>query len=400
MSGLAQSWLVARREMRERVRSRAFQLSMAVVLLLVVGAIALPSLLEPGTGTSDVGLAGTGPAGLDEAISTQAPAGTPVRIRRYPTTEAGEDAVRRGEVDLLVVDGTRLEWRRQADPRLRALAIGAIQAVTVHDRAEAAGISPAALATILAPVPVDERTLGSVAGRSPDDELAAMVVTVLLFIAITTYGNLVLTGVVEEKSSRVVEVLLARMPARNLLAGKVAGIGLLGLAQLVVTALAALVATATVSSVDLPAIRGAVLAWAVVWFVLGYALYAMAYGALGSLAARSEDAQTVATPLVTVLIVGYFASFVAVGRPDSTMARIVSLVPLTAPLAMPSRMAMSTVPWWEQLLAVGLTLAAIAGLVVLGGRIYANAILHTGPRLALRRAWRAPVAPAPAAPAA
>jgi ABC-2 type transport system permease protein len=98
----------------------------------------------------------------------------------------------------------------------------------------------------------------------------------------------VLTGVVEEKSSRVVEVLLARMPARNLLAGKVAGIGLLGLAQLVVTAVAALVATMVVDSVDVPAVSGGVLAWVVAWFVLGYALFAMAFGALGSLASRAR----------------------------------------------------------------------------------------------------------------
>ena len=102
-----------------------------------------------------------------------------------------------------------------------------------------AAITAEQMTALLAPVPVDESTLGSVAGRSPDDELAAMIMTVMLFIAITSYGNLVLTGVVEEKASRVVEVLLARMPARSLLAGTVAGIGLLGLAQFAVTALAA-----------------------------------------------------------------------------------------------------------------------------------------------------------------
>jgi ABC-2 type transport system permease protein len=367
-------------------------------VLLVAGVIALPSLLDDGGGDpSDVGLAGTVPAGLGEAIERQGTAiGAPIRVHAYTGVGAGEDAVRQGEVELLVVDGQVLEWRRQADDRLRAVALSAIQALNVRDRAQAAGISGETMASVLAPVAVEERTLGSVAGRSPDDELAAMAVTVLLFITISTYGNLVLTGVVEEKASRVVEVLLARMPARNLLVGKVAGIGLLGLAQVAVTALTALAATAAVSSVDLPAIRGTVLVWAVAWFVLGYALYAMAYGALGSLTDRAEDAQGLAAPLVIVLIAGYFASFVAVGRPDSGPARAVSLIPMTAPLAMPSRIAMSNVPWWELVLSVVLTLAAIAGLVGLGGRIYTNAILHTGPRLPLRRAWRSPATPIPA----
>ncbi len=260
----------------------------------------------------------------------------------------------------------------------------------MQERATAAGISPDALLALVAPVPVESVELGSVAGRSPDDEMAVMIMTVLLFIAISTYGNLVLTGVVEEKSSRVVEVLLARIPARSLLAGKVAGIGLLGLAQFGLTALVALVATTMVDSVDLPAVSAGVLAWVVVWFVLGYALYAMVYGALGSLASRTEDAQSVSGPVIVVLMAGYFASFVAVGRPDSGVARLASLFPPTAPLAMPSRIAMGAVAWWEPVLAVALTVAAIVGLLRLGGRVYAGAILHTGPTLRLRDAWRGP----------
>lgn len=226
------------------------------------------------------------------------------------------------------------------------------------------------------------------AGRSPGDETAAFIMTVLLFLTIGTYGNLVLAGVVEEKESRVVEVLLARMPARNLLAGKVAGIGLLGLGQVLVTALAALIAVSTVESVDLPAARGSVIAWAVVWFVLGYALYAMVYGALGSLASRSEDAQSVAGPVMVVLIISYFASFAAIGHPDSGWAVVLSYFPGTAPLAMPGRIAMGATFWWEPVLAAALTLAAIAGLVVLAGRVYTGAILHTGPTIKVRDAWR------------
>lgn len=226
------------------------------------------------------------------------------------------------------------------------------------------------------------------AGRTPGDETAAMVMTILLFLALSAYGTMVLTGVVEERSSRVVEVLLARMPARSLLAGKVAGIGLLGLAQLALTAIVALTVTAAVRSVSIPAIRVGVLAWMVAWFVLGYALYAMVYGALGSLASRSEDAQTVAGPVSTVLVVAYFVSFLAVGKPDSFAARVVSFFPATAPLAMPDRIAMGAAAWWEPLAAAAATLAAIGGLVLLAGRVYAAAILHGGPSLKLRDAWR------------
>jgi ABC-2 type transport system permease protein len=195
-------------------------------------------------------------------------------------------------------------------------------------------------------------------------------------------------GVVEEKSSRVVEVLLARIPARSLLAGKIAGIGLLGLAQGVLTGLAALAAIALTDLTDVPAARGSVIAWSVVWFILGYALIATTFGVLGSLASRTEDASSLTSPLILLLIVGYFVSFAAIGSPDTWWARLASWFPATAPFAMPNRIAMGATTWWDPYLAVGLTLLATAGLVVLGGRIYTHAVLHTGRVLRLGEAWR------------
>ena len=215
-----------------------------------------------------------------------------------------------------------------------------------------------------------------------------LVMTAVLFFGISVYGQMVLTGVLEEKASRVVEVLLARIPARALLAGKIAGIGLLGLAQIGVTALAALVAAAAVRSVDVPAVRASVLAWALVWFVLGYALYATVYGALGSLGSRAEDAQSVAGPVMVVMVVAYFATFATIGQPNSVFARAISHFPLTAPMAMPGRIAMGAATWWEPVVAAAFTLAAIAGLVQLAGRVYTRAILHSGPALSLRDIWR------------
>ena len=154
------------------------------------------------------------------------------------------------------------------------------------------------------------------------------------------------------------------------------------------TVLAALVALTMVDSVDIPAARGTVLAWAVAWFVLGYALYATVFGALGALASRPEDTQSAAGPVTVILVAGYFVSFAAIGSPDTVWAKVVSFVPATAPLAMPNRIAMGAAAWWEPLLAAALTLAAIAGLVVFGGRVYSGGILHSGPTLTLRAAWR------------
>ena len=389
MNGARQTWLVTAREMRERSRSGAFRASLVVMILVVAGVIVLPSMLGSGAGTKHVGLTGSTPSELPGAIRTQSDAvGFQARIHRYESLAAGQDAVRSGKIDVLVVDARRLDWRRQADEQLRAVVTGAIQLVAIRDRAAGAGIDPDKMLELVAPVPVRNVELGQVAGRGPDDETAAFIMTILLFMSIATYGAMVLSGVVEEKASRVVEVLLARMPARSLLAGKIAGIGLLGLIQIGLTAVVALVAVNMTDSFDVPAVRGAVLAWVVVWFVLGYALYATVFGALGSLASRPEDAQSAAGPVSVVLTIGYFVSFAAIGSPGAAWAKAVSYVPATAPLAMPNRIAMGATTWWEPFVAAALTLAAIAGLVQFGGRVYAGGILHTGPTLKLRDAWR------------
>ncbi|HET7490123.1 MAG TPA: ABC transporter permease [Acidimicrobiales bacterium] len=389
MNGAHQTWLVAARELRERGRSRAFLGSLVLMLLAVAGAIVLPAFLDTGPGTKDVGLTGTSPAGLPAALQAQGGAvGTKIRIHRYDTQTGGEAAVRDGGLDVLVVDGRQLEWRKRADEQLKAVVTGAIQLVTVRERAEAAGMNPDDLLAVVQPLAVTNVGLGQVAGRSPDDETAAFLMTLILFFSISTYGAMVLSGVVEEKSSRTVEVLLARMPARNLLAGKIAGIGLLGLAQVAATAVVALVAASLADSFDVPAVRGTVLVWAVVWFVLGYALYATVFGALGSLASRTEDASSVTGPVTVLLVLGFMVSFAAIGSTEATWAHLVSWFPITAPLAMPNRIAMGVATWWDPVVAVSFTVATIAGLVVLGGRVYTRAMLHTGATLSLGDAWR------------
>jgi ABC-2 type transport system permease protein len=395
MTAWKQTWLVARREIRERSRSRAFLASVILTVVAVVSLIVVPATLSSGGGAKDVGLTGRVPAGLPAAIEAQGHAfGIIVHTQRYDTLAAGERAVRAKHLAVLVADAQQLEWPRTADAKLQAAITSALQLEAVQNRAASTGISPQALSALLAPVPVNNVELGAVPGRSPDDEAAAQLLTMLLLLSIATFGGLVLNGVVEEKTSRVVEVLLTRLPARNLLAGKIAGIGLLGLTQIVLAGLAALIATATVSSVHLPSVRAAVIVWAVVWFVLGYAIYATAFGALGSLASRAGDAQGVTGPVTVALIVGYLISLAAIGSPTTTWATVVSLIPLTAPLAMPGRIAMGAAAWWQPALAVVLTLATVAGLVYVGGRLYVRAILHSGSTLSLRDAWSPSRSPA------
>ena len=205
---------------------------------------------------------------------------------------------------------------------------------------------------------------------------------------ISFYGGFLLVGVVEEKSSRVVEVLLSRLRPTELLTGKIAGIGLVGLAQFSLVAAAALIALALSDNPQLPTTTRGTIGWIVFWFVLGYAFYAVLYGAAGSLVSRQEEAQSMTFPITAVLIVAYLFALEAAQSPDSLATLIGSFVPPTAPLVMIVRIANGAVPWWQIGLSVVLMLVTIYGMVLLAGRIYAGAVLRIGRRVRLMEAWR------------
>ena len=226
--------------------------------------------------------------------------------------------------------------------------------------------------------------------RRPTDAetLVAYVGSLLLLMSLAVYGQWVVAGVVEEKNNRVVELILSTTRARHLLAGKVIGIGLLGLAQLALIAgLAAVLLAAGVFNV--PAELGASLALVIPWFALGYALYAVAYAAAGALASRQQNAETAGQPVTYTILAAYFAGYIALSTDvNGPLANILTIFPLTSPLVLPARSALTGVPIWEHVLAVVLVLATIYGLVRFAGRIYGRGLLHSGPRLGVRASWR------------
>lgn len=387
--GWRRTWVVATREVRERSRTRTFQWSTVVAVLAMVAIIVLPTLGSDAPKTYRIGLAGTVAAGTADALAAQARAGdAAVRTTTYGTVAAGERAVRAHKVDVLLVDGTRLAWRVRADARLSTLVGNAVQAVRIHERAAAQGLSMQQVATLLAPVVMSSDVLGSAAGVDEHARDVAFWAVVLLFISVSVYGQMVLTGVVQEKQSRVAEVMLSRMRPRELLAGKVLGIGALGLAQFALLVVTAGVSMTAVNSVDTPHVAASLWVWLVLWFVLGYAFYSVVYAAFGALASRVEDASSAAAPISIVLFAGYFAALSALESPDSRLATVLSYLPPTAPMAMPLRMTLTNVATWQVLVAAALTGATVWVLVRFAGRVYTGAVLRTGTRIPLLAAWR------------
>ena len=164
-------------------------------------------------------------------------------------------------------------------------------------------------------------------------------------------------------------------------------IGLLGLIQLAVVGAAGLLVAGRTQVISVPALGVSSVVAGLVWFVLGFVLYAMLYAAGASLVSRHEDLAAVTAPL-SVLVVGTYLSFFwVIANPATTAAAVLSVLPPFAPILMPARMATGDASAWQVALAIGLALAFIAALNVLAARIYSNSVLRLGSRVSLRQAW-------------
>jgi ABC-2 type transport system permease protein len=382
--------LVASREIRLRIRSRAFVVSTLILMAGVVALVVLTAVLQRGDDRrhTKVAVVDALPALRQTLVDTGDALNTDVIVVALPDRTTAERQVRDGDVDLALV-GSDVIWKDDTDDIDAAIVRSAAQAATTHARADQLGVGDQQLAELLQPVALDDVVLEPQNGDRGVRIGTATIGVILLFLAIQTYGNMVLMGVVEEKSSRVVEVLLSHVRPRRLLAGKILGIGSLGLLQLVLVVASALVALAAVHGIDVPNVPVDALIWFVVWFLLGFGLYATAYAMGGSLVSRQEDAASVVTPISIPFIASYLASFAIAGSPDSTFATIVSLVPITAPMTMPVRIAAGHPPAFQVALSVVLTALAIYVLVVVAGRVYSRNVLRTGSRVPWKVALRA-----------
>ena len=385
---LRESWrrigIVALREVRERGGSRAYRISTLLGIVLVVAVVLIPSLVGTST-TYRVGVTGSVPSGTVAALTAQVQAADhQVHVTRYATVADGERAVRDKKVDVLLVDTSRLEWRTKADAALTAAIANAVQAVHIREQADRLGISADQLGQLLTSVALTSRTIGSAQTTDPDTNTVGFVAVAVLFTAISFYAGFVLTGVVQEKANRVAEVLLARMPAREILAGKVLGVGAIGLAQFAAIGTAALVTVAVMDSADAPSLPGSVLAWSILWFILGYLFYSVVYAALGATTSRIEDAQSAIAPVTGLMLLGYFGVIFAEENPGSPFTLLLSYFPPTAPVVMTYRSAVHAAPTWQILTSAAVMLLAMWALIRLAGRVYSGALLRFGTRVPLR----------------
>jgi ABC-2 type transport system permease protein len=384
MSRLRAIWLVARRELLERGRSKGFLAGLVLTEVFVVGSFLLQAAFAGGENVIRVGYVGDAPPALEPALHSAARQfGGSAEVVELPDRGAAEAALAGEEVDgVLIPDPTgegagTLLFAEDPDDRV----VQTVSIALAQIRLLESGVD-------LSPPQVE--SLEPASEESASSFLLANVGVIFLFISIFSFGYWVLSGVVEEKQSRVVEVVLSTVRPRDLLMGKVFGIGILGLVQLLILLVTGLVAVTFFSDITLPEATFGAIAQLLLWFVLGYILYSTLFGVLGALASRMEEASNVTTPVSFLAMGAYFLSiFVVLNDPEGVVARVASLVPPAAPMVVPMRAALGAIEWWEIVLSVVVTVLFIYGLFVIGARVYTGAVLQTGGRMKLRDAWRA-----------
>ncbi|MGA2521104.1 MAG: ABC transporter permease [Acidimicrobiales bacterium] len=393
--------LVAAREIRERVRGRTFRVATLIILLAVAAAVAIPVLRKGGHSVERVGVVGALSAPLRISITATGPElGTKVVLVDEPTLDAARRGLRSGRLTLVLVDARKLVVDKAlaaGDTSAPALLAEEVSAtVSLQNGLVTAGVHPDQAARLAHPRPLPVQSL-----QPPVHNQAARTTAVygliLTYVLLTQYGTWLLMGVVEEKSSRVVEVLLSTLRPGQLLAGKVIGIGTVALLQAALIVGMALGLGAALGSTLLHGTAPLVVVGSLVWVVLGYSFYCWVYAAGGSLADRQEQVQSLAFPLQLPILFGYIVSLTSLGAGSpSTLITVLAYLPPTAPFAMPVLLGLGFATWWQFALSCAITLVCIVGVARLAAVIYKRAILRTGGRVHLRDILGAKALPGPA----
>ncbi len=380
--------LVAAREMRERFRGRVFRVGTLLILAVVGAAIVIPTIGGGKSQPHRIGVIGslTAPSRAT-VVAAARNVGTTVRFVPEPDQTAARRDLRSGRLDVAIVDSRELVVDKPMGPSdtstraqfVRAVAkdLGVAEAVQA---AHLSGVQAAALAGAR-PLPVQSLVAGTVKGSTRTTSVIGLV---LVFLMLSQYNAWILIGVMEEKSSRVIEVLLAAVRPIQLLTGKVLGIGLVAFAQASVIVAFALALAKAVGSDLLHGTAPMVLASTLLWLVLGYAFYCWVYAAAGSMAERQDQVQSLAFPLSLPIVFGYIISLTAAGSGSaSSFFKVLAYLPPTAPFAMPVLVGFGTVTWWEFSASVVISLVCTVGVARLATSIYRRAILRTGRRVRL-----------------
>lgn len=386
--------LVAQREVRTRIRSKAFTIVLAVTAVLFLALPITTKLIGSGQDNTTVAVAQHDAAFATSLTTAAHRLHQKVTVRTVADAEAGRAVVSDTSADAFAVpgpNGISVTVRKSLPDDLRTLLSVLQQQSALNTQITDLGGDPDKVAGALAAVHLSVHTQEPTDRNQGQKTTVAITAGALMYMVLMIVGQMVATGVVEEKSSRVVELLLSAVKPWQLMAGKIVGIGLLGLLQLLMPGVLAVAVGIGIGELDISLSSSVgTLLWSLVWFVAGFVMYAMMFAAAGAMVSRQEDLSGLILPLLMPLIAGWIVGVsVLPTDPDSRVATILSMVPLLSPVLMPMRWALGVAPLWQALLALALTVALGVGLLRVAGRVYRNSVLRSGARVPLRDAFRA-----------
>jgi ABC-2 type transport system permease protein len=383
--------LVARREILERVRGRIFRVGTIIILLVVGAAIVIPKIHNSNkTSPQQVGVVGAPNAALTQVIKYSGKAGkVPVHVVPEQTEESAKAAVAAGRLDVAIVNGDKILVNQpissdSTDDTATLVAVLAPELGVLHAYQQA-GLSGSQIEQVAGARPVPVESLQHNNKSKSANRGTSVIGVILIFLMLNQYNTWILMGVMQEKASRVVEVLLAALRPIQLLGGKVLGIGLVAMGQAILIVGFAFIVSKAVGSDLLRGTGGLLLLSDLVWLVLGYAFYSWLFAAAGSTAERQDQVQTLALPLSLPIIVAYvYAITVASSGNPSLLFKVLAYLPPTAPFAMPVLVGLDQVAWWQFLISVALAIGGIALMAWFAAGVYRRAVLKSGQRVRLR----------------
>ncbi|WP_341729193.1 ABC transporter permease [Brooklawnia sp.] len=379
------AWLIVTiREIVVKVTDKAFIIGTLTTLGLIVAGFAVGFLVSGRAQTTDVVVTTSEAATMAQSVSAlaqQSASGDAVQVVQADDDAQALAQVEAGDADVYLRHGEIgwiTTWESEPDSGFVNQLQEALNAQTITDLANQAGVSTEQLSQQLS---VTTEVLNATGSGGPIGLIAAVAFGVLFMMSSMTYGMQIATSVIEEKQSRIVEILVAVIPVRQLLAGKVIGNTLIAFTQVLVLLGASLIGLAFTGLRDyLPDFAGAA-GWFLLFFLAGFGALACIWAAAGALGTRSEDLNQTSTPLMWVIMATYLAAFAATG----TVRIVLSFVPIVSAVLMPARLIEGTVAWWEPLAALASNLVFAMLMVLLGERIYRRALLRTGGRLNWRQ---------------
>jgi ABC-2 type transport system permease protein len=374
--------LVAGRSITENLRSKTFKVVTAALLLISAAAVVVPQLL--GQDETSYTLATVGrPSEVTTAVDLAAEAaGLDIAYLARDDEDAVRRAVEDGEADVGLA-GDLLYTPQRGESTFPVLVSQSVVAIAVSQHLADAGLSPDQVAELQEIRPPEQVVVGGAedAGRAD----TGFLVGIVLYLAVTFAGSAIATAVATEKSTHISEVLLAVLRPSQVMVGTVLAVGAVTLGQLLVLTTPVAVAVRYTDSIGLPATAGGDITLAVVWFLLGFLLYAFLFAAAGALVNKMNEVSATITPITLILLTGYLIGvFVTTSDSEGPASVAASLFPFTAPLVMPIRWAAGDVPVYQLALAMMLTAATAALLAAAASTVYRRALLITGRRARLR----------------